>query len=105
MENETKRYDETAPHAHAAADAGASPPLSEEEEQFERLYCDLERLCVRISRRKFGIREDEMKTIVHDVFISYLANPAVVRGDVRTYLISSVYFASSNYWRSKRYEN
>lgn len=103
MDNETKPDETPPPVLGNAADLPAQ--VRNDEEAFERLYCDLERLCLRMSRRKFGIPEDDMKTIVHDVFISYLANPTVVRGQPRTYLISAIYYQSQNYWRSKRYEN
>lgn len=105
MENETEGYDAALPLAHPDSADTRCQGSTSDEEAFERLYCDLEKLCLRMSRRKFGIPEDDMKTIIHDVFISYLANPAVVRGDLRTYLLSSIYFQSRNYWRSKRYEH
>ena len=57
-----------------------------------------------MSRRRFGIPEDDMKTIVHELFISYLANQTVVHGSPRRYLIGAIFNQTHNYWRSKRCE-
>src|SRR5215212_10099618 len=58
----------------------------------------------RIATEKFGVPATEAEALVHDIFLTYLADPSHVR-EVRAYLIGAICNASRNYWRSKYYEN
>lgn len=58
----------------------------------------------RVAMRKFDIPASEADSLVHDVFINYLAGRLQPK-DVRAYLISAICNASRNYWRSRRSES
>ena len=68
----------------------------------EHVYLEHAFLLRRVAVRKFQVPEDDAETLVHDVFITYLADPTVVRSNLRAYLIAAICNASRNYWRSKR---
>lgn len=53
----------------------------------------------RVASRRFGIPGAEAEALVHDIFATYLANPAVVRGDLRAYFMGAVWNAARQYRR------
>jgi RNA polymerase sigma factor (sigma-70 family) len=106
MDDQPKSWVEQ--NAAAAESRGARPGsqyVGCDEAAFEQLYRDLETVFRRIAVRKFGIPDEDAKTIVHDVFIGYLANPGIVRGDVRAYLLSAVCNCCRNWRRSRLTES
>lgn len=92
---ETKTSGGSAPSAELSG-----PPIPSAEE----VYRDVAPLLRRIAVRKFGVPPNDADGLVHDVFITYLARPTNVRGDLRGYLIGSICNASRYYWRSKKSE-
>jgi RNA polymerase sigma factor (sigma-70 family) len=65
------------------------------------VYVEHELLLRHIAINNFSVPEDDAKALVHDIFITYLAHPAGVRGDVRAYLVGAICNACRNYRRSK----
>jgi RNA polymerase sigma factor (sigma-70 family) len=57
----------------------------------------------RIAVERFGVPRGEAEALVHDIFLTYLADPSHVR-EVRPYLVGAICNASRNYWRRKHYE-
>ena len=58
----------------------------------------------RVAIRKFGIPCEAADELVHDVFVTYLVNPARVY-DLRKYLIGGICNASRKYWATRAGEN
>jgi RNA polymerase sigma factor (sigma-70 family) len=58
----------------------------------------------RVAIRKFGIPVEAADDLVHDVFVTYLVNPAKVY-DLRKYLIGGICNASRKYWSTRAGEN
>lgn len=58
----------------------------------------------RVAIRKFGIPAETADELVHDVFVTYLVNPARVY-DLRKYLIGGICNASRKYWATRAGEN
>ena len=58
----------------------------------------------RVAIRKFGIPSEAADELVHDVFVTYLVNPARVY-DLRKYLIGGICNASRKYWATRAGEN
>src|SRR5438105_2091112 len=71
---------------------------------FEEVYRELAPLLRNIAIWRFKIPVHEAQALVHDVFASYLANPAVVRGELRPYFIAAIWNASRAYLRKHRGE-
>lgn len=67
------------------------------------LYLQFAPILRRIAIRKFDVPLSDVDGLVHDVFATYLTNPAVVR-DLRSYLIGGICNASRQYWRERRRE-
>jgi RNA polymerase sigma factor (sigma-70 family) len=55
----------------------------------------------RIAVFTFHIPEQDADTLVHDVFLTYLANRRGVRSNARAYLIGGIKNACRKYWRTK----
>ena len=72
------------------------PGLSE----FDTIYNDNAPLLRAIARSKFNIPDVDIDSLVHDVFVSFLASPSRVR-DLRAYLVGGICNASRNYWRRR----
>jgi RNA polymerase sigma factor (sigma-70 family) len=83
-------------HASIAQTTGAA------EGSIEHVYLEHALLLRRVATRKFHVPEEDAETLVHDIFITYLADRSVVRTSLRAYLIAAICNASRNYWRSKR---
>jgi RNA polymerase sigma factor (sigma-70 family) len=83
-------------HACFAQTTGAA------EGSIEHVYLEHALLLRRVAMRKFHVPEEDAETLVHDIFITYLADRSVVRTSLRAYLIAAICNASRNYWRSKR---
>lgn len=66
--------------------------------QFEAIYVTYAPLLRRISMRKFSISRGDAEALVHDVFATYLSNPANVR-DLHAYLIGAICNASRQHLR------
>jgi DNA-directed RNA polymerase specialized sigma24 family protein len=65
---------------------------------FDALYTAYAPLLRRIAVAKFSIPSSHVDELVHDVFLTYLVNPAKVR-DVRPYLIGGICNAARQYLR------
>jgi len=66
--------------------------------QFEVIYTAYAPLLRKIAMRKFGIPRSDAEALVHDVFATYLANPANVH-NLRPYLIGAICNAARQYLR------
>lgn len=64
------------------------------------LYLEYAPILRRIAIRKFAVPVADVDGLVHDVFATYLTNPAVVRNP-RTYLIGGICNAAREYWRER----
>jgi RNA polymerase sigma factor (sigma-70 family) len=87
----------SAANAAVAARARADPPDSAAL-QFETIYTAYAPLLRKIAMRKFGIPRGDAEALVHDVFATYLANPANVR-NLRPYLIGAICNAARSHLR------
>lgn len=67
--------------------------------RFDVLYRTYRPLLRKIAMRKFGIPPQDVDDLVQDVFATYLANPANVRGELHPYLIGAICNASRQYRR------
>ncbi|HKO57514.1 MAG TPA: sigma-70 family RNA polymerase sigma factor [Thermoanaerobaculia bacterium] len=70
---------------------------------FANVYDQHALLLRRIATEKFGVPAPEAEALVHDIFVTYFADPSHVR-EVRPYLVGAICNASRHYWRSKYYE-
>src|SRR6059058_4919129 len=87
----------TLAHAAVAARARTDAPDSAAL-QFEAIYTAYAPLLRKVAVRKFGIPRGDAEALVHDVFATYLANPANVR-NLRPYLIGAICNAARQYLR------
>src|ERR1051326_8662981 len=82
--------------------AGASAVIARNENaapsEFESIYAAYVPLLRRIAIFKFRVPRCDADALVHDVFATYLANPANVR-DLHPYLIGAICNASRQYLR------
>src|SRR5437588_10130572 len=62
------------------------------------VYLRVVPLMRRIATRKFSVPSQDADALIHDVFITYLSNPAHVR-ELRPYLVAGICNASRQYWR------
>lgn len=74
------------------------------DDHFDDLYREFAPLMRGVAIRRFGIPFDEAEALAHDILLSYLAHPAVVRGQLRPYFISAAWNASRAYLRKRRPE-
>ena len=66
--------------------------------EFEEIYRAFVPLLRKIAIRNFGIPPADADGLIHDVFVTYLANPSNVR-DLRPYLIGAICNAARQYRR------
>lgn len=90
----------TTPHAQPLTSPSSPPSSGTLDAQFDTLYRAYFPFLRRIASRKFGIPSGDVDDLAHDVFASYLANPANVR-DVHRYLIGAMCNASRQYWKRR----
>jgi RNA polymerase sigma-70 factor (ECF subfamily) len=76
---------------------GSAPEF--DEQRFEALYDEHFGLLVGIAVQKFRVPETDAETLAHEVFLSYLKNPASVR-ELRSWLVGAICHASRYYWRT-----
>src|SRR3954463_8462562 len=86
----------------AAANINA-PRMDEGSHAFDSLYSTYVPLLRKIAVGRFGIPRSDADALVHDVFTTYLANPANVR-DVHPYLIGAICNAARQYQRREAAE-
>jgi len=95
----------TANNSHVEHAAGHNPALAQllgvPEESAEHLYVDNAALLRRIAMRSFHVPEEDANTLVHDVFLTFIASNREVRTNARAYLIGAIKHASQKYWRSR----
>lgn len=84
--------------ANAAIASRTSSDAPDAVSRFDAIYRTYSPLLRRIAIRKFGIPLSDVDGLVHDVFATYLANPANVR-DLHPYLIGAICNASRQYRR------
>jgi tetratricopeptide (TPR) repeat protein len=84
--------------ARPAGGASLTAPLGTD---FDSIYDAYAPLLRAVGRGKFAIPESDVDALVHDVFATYLTNPAIVR-DVRSYLVGGICNAARDYWRRRR---
>ena len=81
------------------------PPVTQllgvEEGSPEYLYLEMAPILHRIAAFTFHVPDEDAATLVHDVFITYLANRRGVRSNARAYLIGGIRNASRKYWRTR----
>ena len=70
-------------------------------DSFDEIYLGHAPLLRKIAVARFGIPPADVDPLVHDVFITFLANAGGVRGDVRRYLIGGICNAARNFWRER----
>jgi DNA-directed RNA polymerase specialized sigma24 family protein len=69
----------------------------------DEVYLTYAPILRRIGCRKYGVPVTDVDALVHDVFATYLTNPAEVR-DIRRYLVGGICNASREYWRERHRE-
>lgn len=86
--------------AAGAATVAVRPPSNADDsaERFEAIYNAYRPLLRRIAMRKFDVSREDAESLVHDVFVTYLANPSNVR-DLHAYLIGAICNASRQHLR------
>lgn len=77
---------------NAAPDVAYSPLAVEEAYRLQY------ELLLHIAMRRFGVPEQDAESLVHEVFVSYLASSHEVR-DARAWLVGAICNASRYYWR------
>src|SRR4051794_41873026 len=82
--------------------AGDVPPLTQllglEEGSAEYLYLEMAPILQRIAAFTFHVPDEDAATLVHDVFITYLANRRGVHSVPRTYPVAAIPKASRKFW-------
>lgn len=68
---------------------------------FAEVYERYSRLLRVIAVRDFHVPFGDAEAIVHDIFLCYFANPAVVRGEVKAYLCGAVRNGCIDYLRKR----
>jgi len=68
------------------------------------IYLQNAPLLRRIALGRFHIPPADAENLVHDVFITFLANPQRVRIEVQRYLVAAICNASRHYWRDRHSE-
>jgi RNA polymerase sigma factor (sigma-70 family) len=84
-----------------AAFTGVCDSHSPRAAAIDEVYLEHAPLMRRIAASRFRIPAAELDALVHDVFATYIANFAGVRGDVRRYLVGGICNAARNFWRSR----
>jgi len=89
----------------AAKGPGFPPGEPAPERSPGEVYLEYSPLLRRIAIGRFGIASPDAENLVHDVFITWLANPQRVRSDVQPYLVAAICNASRHYWRDRASES
>jgi RNA polymerase sigma factor (sigma-70 family) len=55
----------------------------------------------RLAVNRYGLPDDEARSLVHDIFTAYIADPATIRGPLRPYFVGAICNASRAYWRKR----
>ena len=87
------------PLASNSGREAATTVLGDPGAAFERTYFDHAPVMRRVAKRRFRIPDAEADALVHDIFATWLANPSVVRGDLRAYFLGAVWNAARQYHR------
>jgi RNA polymerase sigma factor (sigma-70 family) len=74
------------------------PSREDSSNPFDAIYDTYAPLLRKIATRKFRVPRSDAEGLVHDVFATYLANPANVR-ELRPYLIGAICNAARQFWR------
>ena len=77
---------------------------SEQEFAFTELYEQIAPLLRMLARRRFRVPQEDVDTVVNDVFVSYLRDPAHI-DNPRQYLVGAICNASRAYQRRKSAEH
>src|SRR6266481_972044 len=80
------------------AAATVLPSRDDSNNPFDTIYDTYAPLLRKIATRKFRVPRPDAESLVHDVFATYLANPANVR-ELRSYLIGAICNAARQFWR------
>jgi len=67
-------------------------------ERVEELYRLYFNLMLYLSSQRFKVPESDAESLIHEVFLTFLANSSDVR-DPRAWLVGSICHASRHYWR------
>ncbi len=73
-------------------------------EAFAEVYESNVRLMRLIAVRDFRVPFADAEAIVHDIFMHYLSNPGVVRGELKPYFRGAVRNECLEYWRKQQRE-
>jgi RNA polymerase sigma factor (sigma-70 family) len=74
------------------------------QEAFAEVYESNVRLMRLMAVRDFRVPFADAESIVHDIFMHYLSNPGVVRGELKPYLRGAVRNECLEYWRKQQRE-
>ena len=74
------------------------------QEAFAEVYETHVRLMRLIAVRDFRVPFADAESIVHDIFMRYLSNPGVVRGELKPYFRGAVRNECLEYWRKQQRE-
>jgi RNA polymerase sigma factor (sigma-70 family) len=83
-------------HDDGCASALRSWP--EQEVAVDELYTQIAPMLRMLARRRFGVPDEDVGSLVNEVFISYLRDPNRIENP-RQYLVGAVCNASRAYWR------
>jgi RNA polymerase sigma factor (sigma-70 family) len=72
--------------------------------RFDAIYREHAPTMRHIAVRRFRVCPSDAEALVHDVFLAYLANPGVVRGELRPYFAGAMWNAAQNYHRKRKPE-
>lgn len=96
---------EDQPRADCDCPSAPPAPAGPQELDFEQLYLRIAPLLRIIASRRFRVPPDDVGTLVHDVFLTFLRDPEHVR-DPRQYLVGAICNAARTYQRRQAsYEN
>lgn len=81
-------------------DATPPPPEEMSESTVDALYLEYAPFLRRYAMRRFGVPREDVDSLVHDVFATYLTDPTSIRS-IRPYLVGGICNASRQYWRRR----
>jgi RNA polymerase sigma factor (sigma-70 family) len=84
--------------------SGVPPGASPSQGGFDAIYRHHAPILRAIATRRFRVPSADAEALVHDVFMSYLANPGIVRGALRPYFAGAIWNACGSYWRKRSVE-
>lgn len=82
---------------HVENDAQKSAP-AESGEQVATAYLDHYEVLEYIVLHRFHIPEDDVRGVIHEVFLAFIRNRARIR-DYRTWLVGATFIQCRQYWR------